>query len=71
MNILKNIFQFAVEQNPFDKNVPEQCDPYSSFGVFCNTNSIYEGIFVIVGVIVLVVLSLWFVKKNMEANNRI
>ena len=71
MEMFRNIFNFVAEQNPFDKNVPEQCDPYSSFGVFCNTNSIFEGILVIVGVIVLVALSLWFVRKNMEANNRI
>jgi len=46
----------------------EKCDPYSSFGVFCNTNSFIEGIIVILGVITLVVLTLWFVKKNQEAN---
>lgn len=46
----------------------EKCDPYSAFGVFCNTNSFVEGIIVIVGVIILVALTLWFVKKNQEAN---
>ncbi|RMD46010.1 MAG: hypothetical protein D6834_03070 [Aquificota bacterium] len=46
----------------------EKCDPYSSFGVFCNTNSFIEGIIVILGVIILVALTLWFVKKNQEAN---
>ena len=46
----------------------EKCDPYSSFGVFCNANSFIEGIIIILGVILLVAITLWFVKKNQEAN---
>ncbi len=53
--------------NPLNK-VAEQCDPYSSFGVFCNANGFLEGVFIILGVILLVAGSLWFVKKNQEAN---
>ena len=65
-----NYFNFLLQaENPF-KNVPEQCDPYSSFGVFCNVGSIWEGIFVISAVIGLVAASLWFVKKNQEENHR-
>ncbi len=68
---LYNLFNLVVEgTNPLSDTTPEQCDPYSSFGVFCNTNSIWEGIFVILGVILLVAVSLWFVKKNQEANGR-
>jgi hypothetical protein len=55
------------KQNPFNK-VAEQCDPYSSFGVFCNANGLIEGFLIIVGVIVLVGLTIWFVKKNQEEN---
>ncbi len=46
----------------------EQCDPYSSFGVFCNTNGFTEGLIVITGVILLVGAAVIFVKKNQEAN---
>ncbi|WP_456465155.1 hypothetical protein [Persephonella sp.] len=46
----------------------EKCDPYSAFGVFCNANGLIEGLFIIAGVVLLVVLSLWFVKKNQEVN---
>jgi hypothetical protein len=69
-NELNNFLVAISEKNPLTENVPEQCDPYSSFGVFCNTNSIWEGLFVIFGVILLVVASLWFVKKNQESNGR-
>ena len=54
-------------KNPFNQ-VGEQCDPYSSFGVFCNTNSFIEGLIIILGVILLVAGSIIFVKKNQEAN---
>lgn len=58
-----------------DKNLEgfenlEKCDPYSSFGVFCNANSFIEGIIIIIGVAILVALSLWFVKKNQEINQK-
>jgi hypothetical protein len=46
----------------------EKCDPYSAFGVFCNTNSFVEGLIVILGVVILLALTLWFVKKNQESN---
>ncbi|MBK3331698.1 hypothetical protein GWK41_01295 [Persephonella atlantica] len=46
----------------------EQCDPYSSFGVFCNTNGFIEGLVVIAGVILLVGAAVIFVKKNQDAN---
>ncbi|WP_457635312.1 hypothetical protein [Persephonella sp.] len=46
----------------------EKCDPYSAFGVFCNANGLIEGLIIIAGVVLLVVLSLWFVKKNQELN---
>ncbi|WP_456402806.1 hypothetical protein [Persephonella sp.] len=54
--------------NPLNK-VVEQCDPYSAFGVFCNTNSFFEGLVIILGVVGLVTLSLIFVKKNQEINS--
>ncbi len=54
-------------ENPF-KNVPEQCDPYSGFGLFCNVGSLWEGFFVIVAVAGLVGLSIWFVKNNEKQN---
>ncbi len=54
-------------ENPLQKTV-DQCDPYSSFGVFCNANSFIEGIIIIIGVILLVAGTVWFVKKNQEAN---
>lgn len=57
---------FVEEKNPLDISDLKQCDPYSSFGVFCNTNSFVEGLIVIIGVILLVAGSLWFVKKNQE-----
>ncbi|RUM50321.1 MAG: hypothetical protein DSY47_02040 [Hydrogenothermus sp.] len=58
-----------------DKNLEgfenlEKCDPYSAFGVFCNANSFIEGIIIILGVAILVALSLWFVKKNQEMNQK-
>jgi len=46
----------------------DKCDPYSSFGVFCNADSFIEGIIIILGVVLLVAFSIWFVKKNQEAN---
>ena len=46
----------------------EKCDPYSAFGVFCNADGIVEGFIIILGVVVLVGLTLWFVKKNQETN---
>jgi hypothetical protein len=35
------------EKNPLDISDLKQCDPYSSFGVFCNANSFIEGIIII------------------------
>ncbi|WP_457622100.1 hypothetical protein [Persephonella sp.] len=61
------IYRIISQENPFNNTV-EQCDPYSSFGIFCNANSFIEGIFIILGVIGLVAGSLLFVKKNQEAN---
>jgi len=59
---------FLVEaENPF-KEAPQQCDPYSSFGLFCNVGSLWEGVFVIIAVAVLVALSIWFVKNNEKQN---
>ncbi len=46
----------------------EKCDPYSTFGVFCNADGLIEGLIIIAGVMVLVGLTLWFVKKNQEEN---
>ncbi|MGB9766971.1 MAG: hypothetical protein ACPLXN_05815 [Sulfurihydrogenibium sp.] len=54
------------EKNPLDISDLKQCDPYSSFGVFCNANSFIEGIIIIIGVVVLFAASMWFVKKNQE-----
>ena len=54
------------EKNPLDISDLKQCDPYSSFGVFCNTNSLIEGVIVIVCVILMTAGALWFVKKNQE-----
>ncbi len=62
-------FLSAQPENPF-KSIPEQCDPYSSFGVFCNVSSIWEGVFVIIAVAGLVALSVWFFKKNEQENRR-
>lgn len=61
---------FSVEsmpENPLKKTV-DQCDPYSAFGVFCNASSFIEGIIIILGVVLLVTGTIWFVKKNQEAN---
>ncbi len=61
---------FSVEsmpENPLQKTV-DQCDPYSAFGVFCNANNFIEGIIIILGVVLLVIGTIWFVKKNQEAN---
>jgi len=55
------------EKNPIGK-VAEQCDPYSSFGIFCNANGLIEGFLIIFGVLVLLVLTILFVKKNQEEN---
>ena len=60
----------AEEKNSLDISDLKQCDPYSSFGVFCNTNSIVEGLIVIVGVILMTAGALWFVKKNQEQVQR-
>ena len=57
----------TVSQNILNKPL-EKCDPYSAFGVFCNANGVIEGFIIIIGVAVLVGLTLWFVKKNQEAN---
>ncbi len=57
----------AMPENPLQKTV-EQCDPYSAFGVFCNAGSFIEGIIIILGVVLLVIGAIWFVKKNQEAN---
>lgn len=58
------------EKNPLDISDLKQCDPYSSFGVFCNANSFLEGIIIIVGVVLMFLGSMWFVKKNQENVNR-
>jgi len=58
------------DKNPIGK-VAEQCDPYSSFGVFCNfcnANGLIEGFLIIIGVVLLVAGTIWFVKKNQEEN---
>ncbi|WP_029522070.1 hypothetical protein [Persephonella sp. KM09-Lau-8] len=65
--MLEFILTAAAEQEVFNKQL-EQCDPYSAFGVFCNANGLIEGFLIIAGVIVLVAGTLWFVKKNQEAN---
>lgn len=49
MDIL-NLILKVEEKNPLDISDLKQCDPYSSFGVFCNANSFIEGIIIIVGV---------------------
>ncbi len=59
----------AAAQNPFE-SIPQQCDPYSSFGLFCNVSSLWEGVFVILAVGALLAASIWFVKKNEEENKR-
>lgn len=67
---MKNIFNLillAQEKNPLDISDLKQCDPYSSFGVFCNANSFLEGIIIIAGVILMFLGSMWFVKKNQES----
>lgn len=61
---------YTKEENPLDISDLKQCDPYSSFGVFCNTNSFFEGLIVIVGVIIMFGASMWFVKKNQESVNK-
>ncbi|ACO04014.1 MAG TPA: hypothetical protein DEP48_04765 [Persephonella sp.] len=63
----KFIYRIISQENPFNNTV-DQCDPYSSFGVFCNANSFIEGILIIIGVVGLVAGSLYFVKKNQEVN---
>ncbi len=55
-------------ENQPDFSHLDKCDPYSSFGVFCNADSFIEGIIIIVGVLALLALSIWFVRKNEEAN---
>ncbi|WP_457641685.1 hypothetical protein [Persephonella sp.] len=61
------MFRILSQENPFN-NVVEQCDPYSAFGIFCNANGFLEGIIIILGVVGMVIGSLWFVKKNQQAN---
>lgn len=61
---------FAKEENPLDISNLKQCDPYSSFGVFCNVNSFVEGLIIIVGVAAMFAGSMWFVKKNQEGVRR-
>ncbi|MDM7274314.1 hypothetical protein [Sulfurihydrogenibium azorense] len=65
MDIL-NLILKVEEKNPLDISDLKQCDPYSSFGVFCNANSFIEGIIIIVGVALMFGASMWFVKKNQE-----
>lgn len=65
--MLEFILTAAAEQEMFNKQL-DKCDPYSAFGVFCNANGLIEGFLIIAGVIVLVAGTLWFVKKNQEAN---
>lgn len=65
-NLLK-LLLLAQEKNPLDISDLKQCDPYSSFGVFCNANSFLEGIIIIAGVILMFLGSMWFVKKNQES----
>ena len=62
-----NIYEVVMEEQNFGQL--DKCDPYSSFGVFCNADSFIEGIIIILGVVLLLVGTLWFVKKNQEANN--
>ncbi len=63
---MNNLIFLMQEKNPLDISDLKQCDPYSSFGVFCNANSFIEGIIIIIGVVVLFTASMWFVKKNQE-----
>ncbi|ACN99045.1 hypothetical protein SULAZ_1427 [Sulfurihydrogenibium azorense Az-Fu1] len=65
MDIL-NLILKVEEKNPLDISDLKQCDPYSSFGVFCNANSFIEGIIIIIGVALMFGASMWFVKKNQE-----
>lgn len=65
-----NLILSIQEKNPLDISDLKQCDPYSSFGVFCNANSFVEGIIIIVGVALMFAASMWFVKKNQENVNR-
>ncbi|WP_457625915.1 hypothetical protein [Persephonella sp.] len=60
-------YTFTVSEKIINKPL-EQCDPYSAFGVFCNANGFLEGVFIIIGVAVLVGMSIWFVRKNQEEN---
>ena len=69
MDILNFILKVE-EKNPLDISDLKQCDPYSSFGVFCNANSFIEGIIIIVGVALMFGASMWFVKKNQESVQR-
>ncbi|WP_297888229.1 hypothetical protein [Sulfurihydrogenibium sp.] len=61
-----NLILSVQEKNPLDISDLKQCDPYSSFGVFCNANSFVEGIIIIIGVAIMFGASMWFVKKNQE-----
>lgn len=61
-----NLILSVQEKNPLDISDLKQCDPYSSFGVFCNANSFLEGIIIIIGVAIMFGASMWFVKKNQE-----
>ncbi len=63
---MERLLLLAQEKNLLDISDLKQCDPYSSFGVFCNANSFVEGIVIIIGVALLFVASMWFVKKNQE-----
>ncbi|WP_028950516.1 hypothetical protein [Sulfurihydrogenibium subterraneum] len=69
MDVL-NIILKVEEKNPLDISNLKQCDPYSSFGVFCNADSFIEGIVIIVGVALMFGASMWFVKKNQESVQR-
>jgi len=63
----KLFYNISVAEKIFNKPL-EQCDPYSAFGVFCNANGLIEGFLIIAGVVVMVAGTLFFVKKNQEAN---
>jgi len=63
----QSIYDLSVAERIVNKPL-EQCDPYSAFGVFCNANGFIEGVLIIAGVVVLVAGTLFFVKKNQEAN---
>lgn len=64
------LYSISQEKNPLDISDLKQCDPYSSFGVFCNASSFLEGVIIILGVVAMFAGSMWFVKKNQESVQR-